>query len=220
MLARSAIAMLLTMNLAVALWLWLREPPALAAPPALALPPLVLLSEREALPQPPPEAEADAPPEPLEAASLCLSLGPFETPADLRQVMARMQPLVSRVRLREDRQTQVRGFRVFLPALPTRDQALATARALAAKGVSDYYVVTAGDQENAVSLGLFRDQANAEQRQNEIIALGFDARLEARTEDSSRWWLDFAAAPDFDWRAHLPPPWPPQEREIDCAAVN
>ena len=51
---------------------------------------------------------------------------------------------------------------------------LATARSLAAQGVRDYYVVTAGPGENTVSLGLFREQRNAEARLAEVRALGIE----------------------------------------------
>ena len=79
------------------------------------------------------------------------------------------------------------------------------ARQLSTKGVRDYYVVTAGDQQNTISLGLFRDQGNAEKRRNEISALGFKPELIARTEELPVYWIDFAqdAHAPVNWRAHV-----------------
>ena len=84
-----------------------------------------------------------------------------------------------------------------------REAALAAARELSAQGLRDYFVVTAGDQENTISLGLFRDRGNAETRQREVQALGFSPLLEERTEEIPNYWIELAAAPGLDWRAGL-----------------
>ena len=104
----------------------------------------------------------------------------------------------------------------FLPASNNREEALAAARELAARGVRDYYVVTAGEQENTVSLGLFRDLGNAEARRDELAALGFQPVLEPRTSGASEWWIDLAAEPGFDWRTPLPRPAGIDARDVAC----
>jgi hypothetical protein len=108
--------------------------------------------------------------------------------------MGVLTPLTKRIRTRETRATQTRGYWVFLPAMASREEALGVARQLSGKGVRDYYVVTAGDQQNTVSLGLFRDQGNAERRRAEIAALGLAPKVNARTEELPVYWLDFALA--------------------------
>jgi hypothetical protein len=82
--------------------------------------------------------------------------------------------------------------------------------------VRDYYVVTAGAQENTVSLGLFRDLGNANNRREELAALGFQAVLEPRTEDAAQWWIDLAAEPGFDWRSRLPRSTGIEARPVAC----
>jgi hypothetical protein len=67
-------------------------------------------------------------------------------------------------------------------------------------------VVTAGDQQDTVSLGVFRDLANAKQRQDQITALGYNVVMEPRTEDVPQWWIDIATAGEFDWHTLLPDP--------------
>lgn len=205
MILRGVVVLLACLNLGVAAW-WLfhREPEPLP-PPALELGVgnLVLLGETEPAPSPD-EIEVGAVPVPLPAAPACLSLGPFDTPAALRAAMSALTPRVARIQFREVAATELRGYRVYLPAAGNREAALATARQLAGKGVRDYYVVTAGAQENTVSLGLFRDLANAEARRDDLSRLGFQAVLEPRTADAAQWWIDLAAEPDFAWRALLP----------------
>jgi hypothetical protein len=123
----------------------------------------------------------------------------------MRGALNALTPYVSRIQYREAHATETRGYWVYLPATSSREQALAIARQLSAKGVRDYYVVTAGDQQNTISLGLFRDRGNAEKRRNEVAALGFVPDLVTRTEELPVYWLDFATDPQhtFDWREHV-----------------
>jgi hypothetical protein len=136
----------------------------------------------------------------------------------MRGAMNRLTPLTRRIQYREARTTQPRGYWVFVPAMATGEQALAVARQLNSRGVRDYYVVTAGDQQNTISLGLFRDQANAERRRAEIAALGLDPKLVQRTEDLPVYWVDFAEDParPVDWRAQLPELFELREQAVTC----
>lgn len=202
---RLLFALLFAMNVAAAAWWWLRPPPsAESVPPTRpGVPALVLLGEAELQAAPVLEAEPDSPPEPLSATPRCLSVGPFQSPADMRRAAATLQPVAGKLQFRETRSAQLRGYRVYLPALPTRDAALAHVRELAARGLTDYYVVTAGDEQNTISLGLFRDLGNAERRRDQVRALGVEPRLEPRSEETSQWWLDVSVAEDYDWREAL-----------------
>ena len=205
---RALIVLLVCMNLGVgAWWAFHREPP----PPDLpaterGIASLELLSEAERRGQLEGVAELNVAPEPLSDFPLCQSLGPFTTPADLRRAMDRLTPLVGRIQFREVPTAALRGYRVYLPAAGNRAQALDTARALSLKGVTDYYVVTAGDQQNTISLGIFRDLANAQARRDELARIGYNAIVEARTEQVAQWWVDIAARADFDWKTVLPEP--------------
>jgi len=123
----------------------------------------------------------------------------------MREALNALTSAVTRIQYREAHATETRGYWVYLPALASREQALAAARQLSSKGVRDYYVVTAGDQQNTISLGLFRDKGNAEKRRNEVAALGFAPELVTRTEELPVYWLDFATDPQhpFNWRTRV-----------------
>jgi hypothetical protein len=183
------------------------------------VPELMLLSEREDGSD---AASAELASAPESAADLandqCRTLGPFPTQADTHAAMNVLTPLTKRIRMRETHATQTRGYWVYLPANPSREQALGTARELSAKGVRDYYVVTAGDQQNTISLGLFRDQANAQRRRAEISALGFKPQVNTRTDDTPQYWIDYALAGDEppDWRSQVPTPGDAHETNITC----
>lgn len=220
MFVRALFLLLLALNIGAACWLaFAPRPKAETLPPTdPGVPKLVLLSERdgggatnaELATAPESRAERDS--------DQCRSIGPFPTQADLRVAMNALTPLTKRIQFHETHTTQTRGYWVYLPAMPSREQALATARELSAKGVRDYYVVTAGDQQNTISLGLFREQANAEKRRAQITDFGFSPQVNARTEDLPSYWLDFALGEGdrLDWRTRLPSSRELREETIPC----
>lgn len=122
----------------------------------------------------------------------CFSLGPFPTQTDARRAMGVIAADVHQARIRQSEAVQTLGYWVYLPAVAIREQALAHARNLAELGVRDYYVVTAGDKENTVSLGLFSIQANAVTRLDDMKSLGFDARMSIRKEKRPVYFVDYA----------------------------
>jgi len=63
------------------------------------------------------------------------------------------------------------NFRVFLPPYPNRAKAAEAAAILDARGVRDYFIVRSGDNENAVSLGVFSTRERAERRSRQIMDL-------------------------------------------------
>ncbi len=208
MLSRLLFLLLLAANLGVGAWLWLvprdSRPALPATEPGVA--PLVLLAERDGNTLASASAELAAAPEAAAGNDRCLGIGPFPTQSDVRGALNTLAPDVKRIRFREASTRQSRGFLVYLPAPATRDEALGVARQLSGRGVRDYYVVTAGDQQNTISLGLFRDRNNAERRRGEIAALGFTPAITERLEELPVYWLEFALASEstLDWRNKLP----------------
>jgi cell division septation protein DedD len=205
MLARILFLLLLAMNLASVAW-WYSRAQAPAPPPPVvsSAPTLLLLSERDSAAMSQAAVAADsalAPRDPNAVPAVCSTLGPFRDQTALKRGIDLLTPQVTRIQYQESSNVTTRGYWVYLPALDSRDAALKSARQLNAAGVRDYYVVTAGDHENTVSLGLFRDRDNAARRQSQIAALGFPARLEERTEVERAWWIEFerenADPPDY-----------------------
>lgn len=202
MVVRIVVLLLLALNAAAAAWWYTRPPPSAPAFRASeeGVAALVLLEERDAaamnLAASLVQADGVTPP-----ARHCSSVGPFEDQRALREAMAVLTPQSLRIQFQETATDIPRGYWVYLPAFADREAALRSARQLNGAGVRDYYVVTAGDHENTISLGLFRERDNASRRQAQIAALGFPARLEERTEVQRRWWIDFeredASPPDL-----------------------
>lgn len=202
MIPRVFVLLLLVTNVAVGLWWWLRTPPEVPLPPATepGVPVLRLLSEVDSHRL---DTLAADPGAPAVEGAQCLEIGPFPSRADLRRAFTALTPAVSRLQYREARTRDESGYWVFLPATASRQEALAAARELAARGLRDYYVVTAGENENTVSLGLFRQRGNAEQRVAEVRAMGYQAQMAPRVEEGSEYYIAFAVTPESDWRARL-----------------
>ncbi|HVF35579.1 MAG TPA: SPOR domain-containing protein [Candidatus Saccharimonadia bacterium] len=220
MISRLLFVLLLAANIGLGAWLYVtprEQAPSLpATDPGVAA--LVLLSERDGSLGSAAELASAPVDAAIAARDRCLRIGPFPSQADLRRAMTALTPQVERLQFRETRTRQSRGFLVFLAAPATRGEALSVARDLSAGGVRDYYVVTAGNQQNSISLGLFRERANADRRRAEIAALGFAPEVTERVEDLPMYWLDVAVRPDapFDWRDHLPDFLGIRDESISC----
>ncbi len=208
MFLRLLFILLSALNIAVGAWLLLGQPYAHGGNPTdPGVPELRLLSEM-------PASAATVPTGPRAGRNpvsdtshsySCMSLGPFDTPQDLRNARQALASQVARMRSRQEMASQTTGWWVYLPAAGSRAQALAQARQLGAHNISDYFVVGSGDQSNTISLGLFRDPANARKRLDEVIAAGFPARMNERSENVPEYWLDLVVADGshFDWRSHV-----------------
>ncbi len=218
MLVRIVVMLLLVLNIGALTWIastYRDEPTVKRTENANGVPTLVLLSERGAIGPIPEAAQA---PVGSKAVDTCVSIGPFSNRSAMSAAITSLTPQTRRIQFREGKLERSRGWWVFLPTYPDRDSAFASARELSERGVKDYYVITAGDQQNTVSLGLFRDHDNAGKRQGELAALGVQAEIGERTELDSGFWIDFAQPGDaaVDWRAHVGADAAIEARSIDC----
>lgn len=121
----------------------------------------------------------------------CFTFGPLRTSLEQQRAIERIRSFAATVWMRQTRATVERGWWVFLPPVASRVEALDQAESIASAGIDDYFVVTSGDMENTVSLGLYSDEDNARRRQAEIQAQGFNAEIGLRREPEPRYWVDY-----------------------------
>ncbi|HET7269114.1 MAG TPA: SPOR domain-containing protein [Oleiagrimonas sp.] len=213
MFLRLLLLLLLALNIGVAGWLTFGQPqrtmPPLTDP---GVPKLELLSSTSGAP-----ASVTTAARAIKASGQCLRIGPFATRSGMHKAFEALTPHVPQIQFNRDQVTKSMGWWVYLPAFATRAEALDAARALVDGGVQDYYVITAGDHQNMVSLGLFRNPDNARRRFDHIAQLGFDPKLTERKDTLPEYWIDIAlpAAPGFDWQAWVNLP-TVQATAIDC----
>lgn len=228
---RALIVLLAVLNLGVAAW-WLFRPD--AAPAAAETAPsgiarLQLLSERptkpsasaaEATPPVPEDTSASAQTEPPVVPERCYRIGPFADADALATAQAALRRGVLRLRSRETREDDDRGWRVFLPAAADRAAADAAADKLKTAGFTDLLVVGDGSEANSIALGRFSNEARAQQHADALRAAGFEAKAAPVGEARTVRWIDLAATDGFDIAAARRTSGGTQSRSIDCAGVR
>jgi hypothetical protein len=81
-------------------------------------------------------------------------------------------------------------FWIYLAPDSSRTDAMETIEDLQQKGISDYRIITGGNLDNAISLGLFSSQASVNNRLRELKQKGYTPVVVPYTEDKRIYWLD------------------------------
>lgn len=195
--------------------------PAAATPAAPSKPaePVKAPEPVAAVAKPAPEPVAEKPAGPA-APPRCLALGPFADRAAATAAQSRAGNLLSQVRLRE--QPAASGsarYRVLLPAAASRDDAQATVKRIVAAGLSDYYIISQGDETNAIALGQYRNREGAERRMAAVQAAGFQPRLVA-SGDAGQWWLEGQLATGSEPAQVQQRSGAAQQRSLECTRLR
>ncbi|MBL4773562.1 MAG: SPOR domain-containing protein [Alcanivoracaceae bacterium] len=126
----------------------------------------------------------------------CYSVGAFNSKSEISPIIDILKNDVIKIRTRKVISTQEAGYWVFIPAMKSREEALSIGRQLSQLNIKDYYVVTGGENENTLSLGLYRESRNADARLQELTAKGFNVEKQVRIEQWPEFWLDYTIASD------------------------
>ncbi|MDH6330327.1 type IV secretory pathway VirB10-like protein [Stenotrophomonas sp. 1278] len=195
--------------------------PAAATPAAPGKPaePVKAPEPMAAVANPAPEPVAEKPAAPA-VPPRCLALGPFADRAAASAAQSRAGNLLGQVRLRE--QPAASGsarYRVLLPAAASRDDAQATVKRIVAAGLSDYYIISQGDETNAIALGQYRNREGAERRMAAVQAAGFQPRLVA-SGDAGQWWLEGQLATGSEPAQAQQRSGAAQQRSLECTRLR
>jgi hypothetical protein len=80
---------------------------------------------------------------------------------------------------------------VYLPPFESRQAAIGTQERLIKDGIHDCYVVKKGHFNNAISLGLYRQNANVKPRLNQLIRKGYkNVKTQKRYKSHTKYWLN------------------------------
>jgi hypothetical protein len=92
----------------------------------------------------------------------------------------------------QSRKTQVlESTWVYLPPFESRQAARKTQQRLFKVGINDCYVVKKGRFNNAISLGLYRQNANVKPRLKELSAKGYkNVKTQKRYKSHTKYWLN------------------------------
>ena len=168
-----------------------------------------------------------AAPEPTPAAAKpvvteqCVSLGPFTSQAQAQSAMAALGTQAARPRVREVAGKAASSYRVLIAPAASREEAQATAKRIVEAGFSDYFVVSQGEEANAVALGQYRNREGAERRLAALTAAGFPARLATSgNEVLPSWWIDTATAGNATQAALKQRSAAAQQQSLDCSRLR
>lgn len=156
---------------------------------------LLLLSERPiqnstptprapAAKQPPVVSKTAPPPE-----GPCFALGPFARPEDAISAVMQLKARNLDARARKKDEATAAGYLAFIAPAKTRAEARAMLRKLHQQGI-DSFIVTQGEKNNAISVGIYSELAQAQARQAEIRAKGYEVLVEPRGTVKQEHWVD------------------------------
>ncbi|MBH1582300.1 SPOR domain-containing protein [Stenotrophomonas maltophilia] len=196
--------------------------PEIAKPQAAEATPVAAAAKPATPPAPTPTPAPEKPATPPAAAEppRCVALGPFADRAAATSAQGKASTLLSQVRLRE--QPAASGsarYRVMLPAAANREEAQATVKRIVAAGLSDYYIISQGEEANAVALGQYRNREGAERRMAAVQAAGFQPRLVA-SGDAGQWWLEGQLAAGTQPAQAQQRSGAAQSRSLECARLR
>lgn len=192
---RWILLLLVAANLVYCGWGWQQQAARVPAQPAVltqyeGVPRLVLLTERSPQPRQQPSVSR---PEPLSVEVppgdlLCALVGPFSERVSARQVRGRLAAL--------DITSVLRGFEVMvktdywvhLPPFPSRRQALQALRDLQGQKI-DSFLITDGELENGISLGLFTRRESADKVAERRRKQGYEAKVREMPRTETELWL-------------------------------
>jgi hypothetical protein len=188
--------------LSLGLWMWILwyadTPTEEAPPPRAEIAPdkMRLLKEPgvRLVPRTPPPAApvppSTVPPAAEPAALVCYRLGPFASSEAADQAMVRLgEQKISAERQQEERRT-VTGYRVYLPPFPTRQAAEEKRRELTRLGFKDHAVISEEGLPNALSLGVYSIEANAQRHLARLAARDIKAELQPLHQVRVVYWLE------------------------------
>jgi hypothetical protein len=225
MILRALLVFLIVINVGIAAWWALRDPPRRDDRIELPadVPRLQLLSEVPPRPRsvaPPPTASVAAATAAVPDDARCVAFGPYENPALLRRANEVLQPQVLRARVRNET-TGARGWRVLVPPLASREAAQALADRMTAAGLDDLLVMPTGVDANGVALGRFGSEDSARRREAQVRAAGFgEAKVEPIGDVRTQGWIDVAATQAFDAAVAAREVAAPRTTPVDCATLR
>jgi hypothetical protein len=126
----------------------------------------------------------------------CVSLGPYLDLAETAEAAARLRERGHMPSQRLADSPLWVGNWVYLAPFNTRAEATAAVEKLRVNGVDDLYIEPSGEDENAVSLGLYSDRERAEALAAEIRKLGYTPQISDKYRVASVYWVDVVLPPD------------------------
>lgn len=128
----------------------------------------------------------------------CFSLGPFHATEDRDDVYTQLLDVSVSIDERETQALVEKGYWVFMPSYSSLLEANRALLNLQALGLSDIGIIYEGEWQNAISLGYFLRQENAQRRKKALEERGHQPQIRVQRQSESRYWLDYEQNPGSD----------------------
>ena len=126
----------------------------------------------------------------------CFSLGPFHSTEERDSVRMQLRGRVTGVSERQTQAMVERGYWVFLPPYESLLEANRALLSLRALGLADIAIVYEENEwQNAISLGYFLRQDNANRRARQLRDKGYGVQVQVTRRAEPRYWLDYEQDP-------------------------
>lgn len=126
------------------------------------------------------------------AAPACFHIGPFPDADVVARAESRLNELQLTYSRRSEETRTVTGYQVYLPPLSSQKAAERKRQQLTRLGFKDHALIQEEGMQNAISLGLFTVEANAQSRVSELADKKVQARIQPFQQTRTRFWLDVA----------------------------
>ena len=133
----------------------------------------------------------------------CFSLGPFKKNEMAKKILADIDAMGLQSVIRDTTEKQKIRFWVYLPPYPSRQKAVDAAEKLATLGIDEYFIISDGNSDNAISLGIFKKKSDSDRRIKEINALGYTPKVDVSSKEVSVFWVDTQTTKEVDWVSFL-----------------
>ena len=125
----------------------------------------------------------------------CFSLGPFHLDEDKEEVRLLLQEVSIRISERQTEALVEKGYWVFMPPYGSLLEANRALFSLQALGLEDIKIVNDGAWKNAISLGYYMRQENAQRRKKSLESKSYQPLMRVQRQGEPRYWLDFEQNP-------------------------
>ena len=153
------------------------------------------------------------------AGTVCFHIGPFSDADIVTRAENRLKELELTYSRRQEETRTITGYLVYLPPLSSLEEVERKRQELTRLGFKDNALIQEEGMQNAISLGVFTVEANAETRVRELAAKKVSARMQPFELSRKRFWLDVAVNIPSDTLAKLGQmDWEVPVQEMACPA--
>lgn len=122
-------------------------------------------------------------------AQQCIEIGPFTSAQSVQQAGARLKNRFVDYTQRVESKKVIGGYRVTLNSFTSFAAAKRRSIDLSRLGIADQSIVQVAENEYSISLGVYRNKANALSRIDTLAETGIHAKLEPIQQNTKLYWL-------------------------------